>query len=242
MTVRDLLTKSFLTIRVLGAGEAMSADEASDALDILNEVIEQSNIDKLASYYQTDLTIPLQGNKASYTIGPASSTPDVTATRPVEILSAYARRGNIDLPTFVGSKQDWNLISKKDISIAAWEMMLYYEAQFPKGVLYLFPVPLDTLTTVYLTVNNAISTFSTLDDVVSFPPGYRKWLRYKVALNLCPEYGMTFGTDNFNILYDAESALKRNNSKPMPVAGTGLTSLTKQPSGAYNVYSDSTRR
>ena len=241
MTVRDLLAKAFRTIHVLGAGEAMADDEASDALDILNGIIEQANIDKLLSTYQTDLVIPLVGNKTSYTIGPASSTPDVTATRPVEILSAFARRGTIDLPIFVGTKQDYNLISKKDITIAAWEMMLYYEAQFPKGLLYLFPVPLDTLTTVYLTVNNAVAPFATLDDVVSFPPGYRMWLQYKAASRLAPEYGMPMGVDNISNLLDAESALKRNNIKPMPVAGTGLTSLSKQPSGAYNIYSDSTR-
>lgn len=242
MTVRDLLVKSMKTIHVLAAGEAMTDEEATDAFDVLNGVIEQSNIDKLTSYYQTDLVIPLVSNQVSYTIGPASSSPDVTATRPVEILSAFARRGNIDLPIFVGSKQDYNLVSKKDITIAAWEMMCYYEAQFPKGRLYLFPVPLDTLTTVYLTVNNAIAPFVTLDDLVSFPPGYRTWLQYKTAMRLAPEYGMTFTDDMKFNLTDAESSLKRNNSKSMPVSGTGLTGLTKQPSAAYNIYSDTTRK
>lgn len=242
MTVRDLLTKSFKTIRVLGDGEPMTDSEATDALDICNGVIEQSNIDKLMTLYQTDLLIPLVANQVSYTIGPASSSPDVIATRPVEVLSAFARRGNIDLPIFVGSKQDYNLVSKKDITIAAWEMMVYYEAQFPKGLLYLFPVPLDTLTTVYLTVTNQTAPFETLDDTVSFPPGYRMWLQYKTSMRLAPEYGKTFTTDMMANLLDAESALKRNNIKSMPVAGTGLTGLTKQPSAAYNVYSDTTRK
>ncbi len=242
MTVRELLAKSFRTIHVLGAGDPMADDEAADAFDLLNGVIEQASIDKMLTYYQTDLIIPLVGNQVSYTIGPASTTPDVVAVRPVEVLAGFARRGSIDLPMFMGSKQDYNTISKKDITIAAWEMMAYYEPQFPKGILYLFPVPLDSLTTVYLTVSNQIAPFTSLDDVVSLPPGYRMWLQYKTAFRLAPEYGMSFTVDMVSNLLDAESAVRRNNIKPMPVAGTGLSSLTKQPSGAYNVYSDTTRR
>ena len=241
MTVRDLLEKSFRTIHVLGVGESMATDEAADALDVLNGVLEQANIDKLMGSYQTDLLIPLVANQGSYTIGPSTSSPNVIATRPVEILNGFSRRGTIDLPLFIGSKQDYNQITKKDLGIAGWEMMVYYEAQFPKGVLYVYPVPLDTLTTIYLTVMTAIAPFSTLDDTVSMPPGYRVWLQYKTAMRLAPEYGMTFTTDMLSNLLDAESALKRNNIKPMPVARTGLSDLSKISSGAYNIYSDSSK-
>ena len=241
MTVRDLLTKAFKTIHVLGAGESMTDEEASDAFDVLNGIIEQANIDKLMGSYQTDLLIPLVSTQSSYTIGPASSSPNVTATRPVEILSAFSRRGNVDLPVLVGAKQDYNNIQKKDVGIAGWEMLVYYEAQFPKGVLYVYPVPLDTLTSIYLTVTNAVAPFATLDDVVSMPPGYRVWLQYKTASRLSPEYGMPMGVENIAILLDAESALKRNNIKPMPVAGTGVASLAASGSGRYNVLTDSTR-
>lgn len=241
MTVRDLLTKAFRTIHTLGAGEAMTDEEATDALDMLNGVIEQANIDKLMGSYQIDLLIPLQASKLSYTIGPASTTPDVTATRPVEILSAFSRRGTIDLPVFVASKQDYNVLSKKDVGIAGWEMLVYYEAQWPKGVLYVYPMPIDTATALYLTVMNDVAAYATLDDVVTVPPGYRMWMQYKTAKRLAPEYGATFTTDMQDNLVEAEAALKRNNIKPMPVAGTGLTSLAQPQSGQYNVYTDSTR-
>lgn len=241
MTVRDLLEKSFRTIHVLGVGESMATDEAADALDVLNGVLEQANIDKLMGSYQTDLLIPLVASQGSYTIGPSTSSPNVIATRPVEILNGFSRRGTIDLPLFIGAKQDYNQITKKDIGIAGWEMMVYYEAQFPKGVLYVYPVPLDALTTIYLTVMTAIAPFATLDDTVSMPPGYRVWLQYKTAMRLAPEYGMTFTTDMLSNLLDAESALKRNNIKPMPVARTGLSDLSKISSGAYNIYSDTSK-
>ena len=241
MTVRDLLEKVFRTIHVLGAGEAMSADESSDAFDALNGVIEQANIDKLMSPYRTNLIVPMDSSQTSYTIGPASTTPNVVATRPVEILSAFSRRSSIDLGVTVGTKLDYDRIAKKDITIAGWESMVYYEATFPKGTLYVYPVPQDTLTSIYLTVLNDVAAFSTLDDTVSMPPGYRVWLQYKTAMRLAPEYGMPFTVDMVSNLLDAESALKRNNVKPLPVAQTGLSGLTKDHSGSYNIYSDTSK-
>lgn len=240
-TVRDLLEKSFRTIHVLGAGESMTDDEATDAFDILNGVLEQANIDKLMGSYQTDLVVPMQSSKSSYTIGPSNTTPDVIAARPVEILSGFSRRSTIDLPLFIGAKEDYNQITKKDIPIAGWEMMVYYEATFPKGTLYVYPVPLDTATTIYLTVMTAIAAFATLDDIIAMPPGYRVWLQYKTAMRLAPEYGMTFTTDMISNFLDAESALKRNNIKPMPVSRTGLSELSRPRSGAYEIYSDTSK-
>lgn len=238
MTVRDLLEKSFRTIHVLGDGESMAASEASDALDDLNAVVEQANNDKLLGNYKTNLIVPLVGGQTSYTIGPASSSPNVTADRPVEILSGFSRRANVDLPLFIGAKEDYDRITQKTVSIAGWETMVYYEAQFPKAVLFVYPVPQDTLTSIYLTVMNQVAMFSTLDDTVSVPPGYRMWLQYKTAMRLAPQYGQTFTTDMIDNLLDIEGSLKRNNIKPMPVAQTGLAGLSRTPSGAYDVYSD----
>jgi hypothetical protein len=241
MTVRDLLGKSFRTIHVLGSDEAMTATEATDALDDLNSVVEQANNDKLLGNYKTDLLIPLVGGQPSYTIGPASSSPNVIATRPVEILAGFSRRGTVDLPLFLATKEDYNRITQKTVSTGGWEALVYYEAQFPKSVLYVYPVPLDTLTTIYLTVMNQVASFATLDDVVSLPPGYRMWLQYKTAMRLAPQYGMPFTTDMISNLLDVESSLKRNNIKPLPVAQTGLSALSRITQGAYNIFSDQSK-
>ncbi|MDE2102355.1 MAG: hypothetical protein KGL39_34230 [Patescibacteria group bacterium] len=238
MTVRDLLDKVFRTLHVNGAGDVMDADQASDALDALNGVIEQANIDKLLSTYQTTVPVPMVSNQFVYTIGPASTTPNITATRPVEILSGYSRRGNIDIPLFIATKRDYDLIINKSVMIGGWESTVYYEATFPKGTLYFYPIPNDTATTVYLNVLNDWATFLTLDDVVSFPPGYRVYLQYKTAKRLAPEYGMPFTPDMESNLVDAEAAVKRNNIKPLAVARSGVGAISTGSRGAYNVYSD----
>jgi hypothetical protein len=239
--VRDLIAKAFRLIHVLGDGDPMTASEATDALDDLNAVVEQANNDKLLGHYKTDLVIPLVGGQTSYTIGPTYSTPNVVADRPVELLGGFSRRGTVDLPLFLATKEDYNQITQKTVSIAGWEALVYYEARFPASILYVYPVPLDALTTIYLTVMNQIASFATLEEVVSVPPGYRMWLQYKVAMRLAPQYGMPFTTDMISNLLDIESSLKRNNIKPLPVATVGLGSLSRVSSGTYNVYSDQSR-
>lgn len=234
MDVRGLITKSLRTIHVLGSDEYPAADDALDALDILNGIIEQANIDKLLGYYQTTVSFPMVVDKSVYTIGPASSTPDITATRPVEVLSAFSRRNNIDHPIGVGSRQDYNDFAMKSAGVAGWEWFLYYEPSFPKASIYLYPVPKDTLTTVFITVMAEVVSYTTIDDVVSLPPGYRTWLQYKAAERLAPEYGFEFTDAMRSILMEAEAAIMRNNIKPMPVITTDVPKST----GKYNIYSD----
>jgi hypothetical protein len=239
MTVRDLIEKAFKTIKVLGASEHLDSEEIADAFDALNGIIEQVSIDKLMGSYQTQVTVPMVSDQFIYTIGPVSSSPHVTAPRPVEILSGFSRRSGTDTPLTVGAKQDYDSIAKKDVKVAAWIQFVYYEAAFPKGSIYVYPVPADTLTTVYLTVMNELVSFATIDDVVSLPPGYRVWLQYKLGQRMAPEYGMVFTEAmSFNLL-EVEETLKKNNIKPLPMISAGIPNGGS--GGAYNVHSDRSR-
>lgn len=236
-TVRDLVNRSFRFIHVLGANETLTTDESSDALVVLNELIEQVNIDKLLGYYKTEIVFPFVAGQIVYTVGPSSTTPNVTAPRPVEILSAFSRRDGNDLPIHVADKQDYDSMQFKTASVAGWAQMVYYEPTWPKGTLTFYMKPLDTLTEVHLTVAAEIPTYATLDDTVSLPPGYTAWLKHKLGERLCPEYGMEFTLKMQEILVDSEAAIKKNNIKPMPISGTGLVGLG-DAGGKYNIYSD----
>lgn len=236
-TVRDVINRAFRVIHVLGAGESLTTDESSDALVVLNEIIEQTTIDKLLGYYKIEVTFPSVQSQSVYTIGPASSSPHVTSPRPVEILSAFSRRLSQDVPMQVLNKQDYDNINMKSLGIAGWFQGVYYEPTWPKGTMTFYMVPLDTLTEIHITASAEIPQFATLDDSVSLPPGYKPWMTYKLAERLSPEYGMEFTQKMQDILTEAESAVKRNNIKPMPIATTGLSRLSGD-GGKYNVYGD----
>lgn len=235
MTVRDLLTKAFRTARIRGIGETMSFDESTDALDLLTGLIEQANIDKLFALYETDVAFTMTAGTSIYTIGP---TGVVVAVRPVEILSAYSRRNNIDQPMRVThAKEDYDRIVMKTLTIAGWESFLYYQASYPNGTLYFFMTPSDTLTQIHLNVKAAVASYTALGDTVDVPPGYRTWMQYKLAQRLAAEFSMPFSQENLSILMETETTLKANNMKPFPLCGTGIGGLGQSGNTGWNVYS-----
>src|SRR3989304_5091275 len=243
MTARDLIVRSFRFVHITGDGEEPTASEINDGLLVLNELIEQPAIDKLLAFFQAEIVIPMVPNQQSYTIGPSSTVPDViVSARPVEIISGFSRRQNVDLPIYVAAKQDYDQISVKNISVAGWESVVYYQASFPKGTLFFYMVPLDNLTTVHLTVAEQLAPFTSLNDEIILPPGYSQWLRYTLGRNLAPEFGMTFTEDMKDLQENAEVLLKRNNTKPMPISGSDTALLSTRGPGGYNVYSDTNRQ
>lgn len=248
MTARDLIVRAFRFVHITGAGEDPTSEEINDGLDVLNELIESTAIDKLLAFFSTEIVFPMVGGKFQYSVGPSSTTPDVVAPRPVEILSAFCRRpvGNaqpVDLPIFVAAKEDYDRLQSKFTTVSGWEQTLYYSAAYPKGVVTFYQVPADNLSEIHLIVSAQLSTFATLNDQVILPPGYPQWLRYTLGKHLAPEFGYTFTEDMGELQLKAEALIKANNSKPLAVSGSNIVNLANKAgnTGSYNVYSDTTR-
>lgn len=245
-TVSDLINKAFRIAHVMGQGESLSSVRAGEAFYLLNDIIEQANIQKLFAPYSVDLTIPLTGNKTSYTVGPstASPVPDVIASRPLEVLSGYTRRGNMDFPVFVThAKEDYDRIVLKTLSLAGWAYGIFYQTSYPAGTIYVYPVPADGQTELHLNVLAQIAPFTDLRDPIDLPPAYYSWLQYKLAYRICPEYGMPWTPQNQDILDEVTEAVKSQNAKPFPVANLGMGSLGQSGGTGYgySAYSDSIR-
>lgn len=241
-TVRDSIIRSFKLSHILGAGETLTDEEMTDSFDLVNGLIDQANLDKLFIPWETETVFQMQANKNIYTIGPAGA--DVISARPLEILFAFSRRANnVDLPMFVThQKIDYDRIQKKNITIAGWEQVLYYQASWPLGTLYFYMIPLDNSSEVHLTYKAQFAAFATVNDTINMPPLYSTWLKYKLAERLCPEYGVTWSNENKNVLTEVESTLKRNNIKPFPVTVGDLAELGRVTGEKYNVYADTTTR
>ena len=240
-TVRDLLLRSYQIAKILGKGEALDTPKAAEAFYILTELIELANTDKLFTVYETPVTIPLTSNKSVYTIGPysASPVPDVVTVRPVDIMFGVSTRLGIDYPVYTThSREDYERIILKSLSMSGWPSVAYYQASHPSGSVTVYPVPSDDLTALRLTVAAQVVPFTALEEEVNLPPMYFSWLQHKVAERLSPEYGQTWSVDNKKILGEVEDVLKTNNIKPFPEMGTGLTGLATSSHGSYNIHSD----
>jgi hypothetical protein len=225
VTVTDLIKLSLRLIRAYGPGETPTATELSDGLVILNEMIDAMNAER-CYVISVNRVAPksLTANKGDYTIG--GLTADFTDTRPIKIEAAglildSSVSNPIEVPLEVLINHDeWAAIYLKSL-VATYPRKLYYEPDFPLGVIHLWPVPTSNLIQLVLYMWQVISAFTTVSDTVSFPPGYQTFMRTQLAIWLAEEYGIT---PTENVVTQAKEAKERvkdtNIDKEVPILTT----------------------
>ena len=94
-TARDVVKRALQKIGALVKSEAPSADEASDGLNALNNMLGSWTNDGLLIVSRAWETFTLVGGTALYTMATGLT---FNTARPVKIISAYIRSGTIDYP------------------------------------------------------------------------------------------------------------------------------------------------
>lgn len=69
----DIITRAMKDIGALAAGEVPTADEAQDALDMLNDMIDQWSTESMMVFYRTEMVFNTVQNTVQYTLGPGGS-------------------------------------------------------------------------------------------------------------------------------------------------------------------------
>lgn len=231
-TARDLISRSLRLIHVLDPGEVPTADEAEDALEALNDMIDSMSIPGLYIYATREDAVTWPANTESRTIGASG---DFSITRPTRIEdSSYLTVSSNDYPLrILRDRAAYSAIIDKDTasSIPGW---LYYEPLHPLGTLYLWPVP-DASITISLHSQEQLDQFATLDTTFAYPPGYRELLVSSLCLRLAPEFGVAVPPEVALMANRATRTIKRMNAKAVnaylepSLFGAGPT---------WSVYSD----
>ena len=201
-TARQIIRRSLQLNGVLTKNEAPAGDEASDGLIALNDLIESWSNDSLLIYARLSESFPLVSGQASYTIGPGG---DFDTTRPMQILSAFTRIGNIDYKMSTINGVSFDQIPQKDISSSIPET-IFYDGNAPLGTLTIYPVP--TTGNIHLRSEKQLTAFTTLDTDLDLPPGWDRALIYNLALETAPEYGQPANEVVYRVAMDALSKIK----------------------------------
>lgn len=184
----DLISSSLRLIGVLASGEVPSADEANDALTILNQMIDSWSAEKLMIFTDQVVTLTPGTLKQAYTLGVGG---DFNQARPPKIdrMSVIILNSpNLELPIEMLSDEQWQAIPVKNVSSAV-PTQVWDDGGFPLRTLSFWPIPSVSVNFV-LYAWTALSQFADLSTTdYTFPPGYLKALRYNLALDLAPEFG-----------------------------------------------------
>jgi hypothetical protein len=209
-TALDIITGALRLIGAIATGETPSADETRDGLGSLNDVLETWSIDGLTVYTQQEQIFSATPGQQDYTLGPGATW---NGARPVSVLSAVARWDGRDHPLELLSPTRWTEIERKGFS--SDPCALRYRADFPAGLVRLWPVPQRAMPIVMASALPFAPLTSAAQQLV-LPDGYARALRFNLALELAPEFGIEPGAVVVAAARSSKAALKRANQPDPP--------------------------
>lgn len=224
-TAADLIKSSLRSIGVLASGESPTAAEQADALDILNDILEEWSNDGFMIFEEKIEEFTFTPGTGSYLIGSGAA---FDSLRPQVILGAKVKKAgeSYEYPIQVWNIQEWGKISLRDMESGLPDGV-YYNPTFPSGTLNFWPVP-DEANKILLYSIKPLSLISSASSTLSFPPGYKKALKLALASELCVEYGKPVNAKLEDMATKAKASIQRNNSAPvlMQSDAFGLTDGT----------------
>lgn len=218
MTARDLITATLRSIRVLGVGDPLPAEDANDALDRLNDWLDALALERLTMYFNLRTEKKLGDGIQSYTIGIGG---DINIVRPTHIEAAnliqdVTRPVPFEQPLDVWTEQRWQGCRQKLLH-STYPTAIYYDHDWQAGLakIYLWPIPDQcNLLMLVLYTPEALKEFATLDTDYTFPPGYRRFIRTNFAGEIASEYGKQLTSDQMQAARQSKAMIKRGNVRP----------------------------
>jgi hypothetical protein len=211
-TANDLINSAMRKAGIITADESPTASEANDALDVLNDLFDSLSNDSLNVYSRVTESFTLSGGVAAYTIGTGA---DFDTARPIKIVSAYVRLGSVDYDVSLVTDEAYSNLSVK--SISGVPDAINYDNAFPQGTIKFYPVPSSSYT-FFLVSEKPLSNV-TLFENLSLPPGWLRYLKNALAVELAAEYGVQTPQETAIIAERALGAIRRGvaRSKTMDV-------------------------
>ena len=259
-TMGDLCTQALKDCGMLGQGQSALAEDLSDAQVRLQWLWQEWERKSQLVFHLVDMSVVSTG-ALTYSIGPGGDidtnrdwSPFAQAfnnqfgpaipvsVRPARIESSFVRQlvqtqpNQIDYPMrLIQTRNDYNRIALK--SLQTFPGFLFYDASWPLGTLYPWPVPQPSIYELHVTVLEQLPPMAaTSSTVINLPFEYFNASVLNLAVRLRPKYGIvSFPGDPLpGLAKDALATLRKNNRQI-----TSLVMPNDLLSGQqYNIFSD----
>lgn len=200
-------------MRLIGAiasGETPSADETSDGISTLNDLLEAWSNEGLLIYSRTREAFSLVPSQSRYSIGVGGN---FDTSRPQQIQEATILSNGIELPVEIINVNQFAALQDKSLSNSI-PYYLYTEGTYPLDYINLYGVPSSANSLVLYSLK-PLAKYTSGSDVVSLPPGYARALRYNLALELSPEYGKPLNELIISVAQESKAGIQRFNTTPV---------------------------
>jgi len=240
-TASSVIQSTLEKMRVYSPGVSVNAADSARMLDVMQKMLDSWSNERLACYANLEQSFPLVANKQAYTIGTGG---DINAPRPLAILTGPGAAYLVDVnqnryQINVIEQDQWNAIGLLN-ETSDLPDTLFYDPQFPLGIINIFPLPLLAYT-VYFDARLQLQSISNLATAFSLPPGYMKAIIDNLAIEGWPYFKK--GDPPAWMIENASRSLgniKRTNIKQSPAPYD--TAVVSRAASTYNIYNDSTNR
>lgn len=184
-TALDMIKRSMRLIGVLGKDQEPTAAESSDALNVMNAMLDAWSIERLMVYQIQQITYSWPSGQQTRTIGTAGQ---FATAWPISIESAFVTYQSQDYPLIVcNNRTEYDALISKTVQSTIPEILMF-DQSYPTGNLYLYSVPSENVT-LKLNTWKPLQSFTALTTDLSLPPGYQRAIEYNLALDIADEYG-----------------------------------------------------
>lgn len=212
-TYGDLIKAALKEIGVLAAGETPTAEEASDAKDQLNRLIDQWAGERLILSSEARTVFTITSGTAVYAVGESQV---VNRIRPVFIRRVRFQdttpTPDLEMDLTRLTEDEYAAIPMKALT-STYPQAWYYNPSFPSGMLTLWPVPTATTLQGVMYAPTAINQVGALTESASNPPGYGRMIVKNLAKELCPSYGREPSQELLEQARESKADVKRENRR-----------------------------
>lgn len=220
ITVRNLIKAALRRINVIQENEDPSGDSLSDSFERFNDWVDSvCGNERLTIYTVTRTTWTLVPSQSVYTIGLGG---DVNIVRPQFINQVNWINANLSVPfeqqlTLLTEDAEASLALKSLTS--TYPFYAYYNPTYTGalGSLTLWPTVTGTGLQGALYYPQQVNRFNTVNDTIALPPGYNRFMRDSLAIELFPEFreGQQMDPLLMQSASEAKANLKRINNRLM---------------------------
>jgi hypothetical protein len=239
-TVGDLLTNALQDSGVIGIDESVEPAILTRAFRHANWILTDWARKRWLCYRIQDYAVVSTG-ALNYSVGLGGNIN--INPRPDRIEYAFLRFLNqpfgsslyVDIPLhIIQSHEDYARIAVKNVGTLPWQV--FYDPVWPVGVLFPWPVPQASLYELHIGFKVVLPRFSSVAQVINFPPEYEFALNWDLVNFLRESYQMPPSPQAMAFARRTKNAIRLANTQ---VGVLRMPSFLRGRQRAYDVYGDS---
>ena len=236
ITGNSLVLQALKGCGVIGIGQVASAEDMNDALFQLNLLLDDWTTHRYLVYHLVDTALTSTGAQ-SYTVG---SGGDFNIERPDKLEAAFFRQfptaGGIPVDyglNLYQARQDYNRIKLK--TMGTWPSVCFYDAAYPWGNLYVWPIPAAQIFEIHITTKEVLANITQPAQSIALPRMYYNALYWNLVVRLREAYQMQQTPVSTGLARGSLATLRQANAQ---VPRAQLPNDLMRGGTTYNIYSD----